>query len=117
MLTIIGLSHAEHVAIRAARRVPNDNQSVFEASVADDSTFTVVLARVLDLDCRTFEDDRSVFEVEAALDESPFALCWIVCQMHSDSVSTQTVRSKTGVETRSLRRLTFELSCPLRQAL
>ena len=110
LLTIIGLSHAEHVAIRATRRVPNDYQSVFQASVADDSTFAVVLARVFDLDRRPFEDDQGILEVETALYERLLSLGWIVGQAHSDSVSTKTVRSKMKVETRLLRRLTFELT-------
>ena len=114
LLTIIGLSHAEHVAIRATRRVPNNYQSVFQASVADDSTFAVVLARVFDLDCRPFEDGQGIFEVETALDERLLSLGWIVGQAHLDSVSTKTVRSKMKVETRLLRRLTFELTGPLR---
>ena len=110
LLTIIGLSHAEHVAIRATRRVPNDYQSVFQTSVADESTFAVVLARVFDLDCRSFKDDHGIFEVETALDKRLLSLGWIVGQAHADIVSTKTVRSKVTVETRLPRRLTFELS-------
>lgn len=94
LFTIVGLSHAEHVAIRATQGVPNDYQSTFQASVADDSTFTVVLAPVFDLDCRAFEDDQGIFEVETALDKRLLSLGWIVGQDHPDSVSTKTVRNK-----------------------
>lgn len=75
LLTIIGLSHAEHVANRATRRVPDDDHTVFEAAVADDSTFAVVPTRVFNLDGRTFKDDQGVFEIEAALFES--LLSWL----------------------------------------
>lgn len=104
---MIGLSHAEHVAIRATRRVPNDYQSIFQASVADDSTFAVVLARVFDLDCQPFEDEHGIFKVKTALDERLLSLGWIVAQAHPDSVSTTTIRGKTKVETRLLRRRRF----------
>ena len=36
-------------------------------AVTDDSRFTVILARVFDLDGDTFKDKRSIFEVEASI--------------------------------------------------
>jgi hypothetical protein len=110
LLTIIGLSHAEHVAIRATRRVPDDYKSVFQDPVADDSTLAVVLARVFDLDSGALEDDQRIFEVKTSLDQRLLSLGRVVGQMHPDSVYTKTIRSKTMRETRLLRRLTFELT-------
>ena len=56
LLTIIGLSHAEHVAIRATRRVPDDYKSALQETEADNATLTIILAPVFDLDRRTSED-------------------------------------------------------------
>ena len=102
MLTIIGLSHAEHVADRATRRVSDDNHPVLQAAVADDSTFTVVHARVFDLYGRSFKHDQSIFEVKAALSESLLSLGWIERQAHLVSVSTKTIRGNVIVETVAL---------------
>jgi hypothetical protein len=82
LLTIIGLSHAKHVADRATRRVPDDNHPVFQAAVADDSTFAVVLASVYDLYGRSVKHDQGILEVEAALSESLLSLGWIEGQAH-----------------------------------
>ena len=115
MLTIICLSHAEHVANRATRRVSDDDHPVLQEAVADDSALSVVFSRVFNLDRRTFKDGQCVFEVEAALSESLLSLGWIKGEAHPDSVSTITGQSKARVEMRLLRRLTFELRRGQRQ--
>ena len=91
LLTIISLSYAEYVANRATRGISNDYHPIFKSAVADDSAFAVVLARVVDLDCGSLEDDQGIFEVEAALLERPLSLGRIEGQTHWDSVSTKTI--------------------------
>jgi hypothetical protein len=105
LLTIIGLPHAEYVANRATRCVPDDDHPTFEVAIADDSRFAVVFAPVFHLDGRSFKHDQGICKVESALSESPLSLCGIVGQSHADSVSTKTIRSKVKGETRLLRRL------------
>jgi hypothetical protein len=116
LLTIIGLSHAEHVANRATRCVSDDDHPPSQQSVADDSALAVVLARVVNLDGRAFKDERGVFKVEAPLTQSLLSLGRIEGEAHTDSVATQTNRSKEVLETRLLRRLTFEVTGPRRRA-
>src|SRR6266498_2306147 len=65
--TIVGLSHAEDVTRGAPRRVPNYDQSTSEQAITDDARFTVISARVLDLNCSAREDNRCIFEVEPTL--------------------------------------------------
>lgn len=93
---MIGLSHADYVAIRATRRVPDDYKPTIQKPLADDSTFTVVLARVFDLDGGAFEDGQRIFEVKPALGQSLRSLGWTIGQMHPDNVSTKTIESKSG---------------------
>jgi hypothetical protein len=64
LLTIIGLSHAEHVANRATRRVSDDDHPACQEAITDDSALSVVLSRVFNLDGRTFKDRHCVSEVE-----------------------------------------------------
>ena len=66
-LTIVGLSHAENVTCGAPRCVPDYDQSTSEQAIADNARFTVVPARVLELNRGTSEDNRCVFEVEPTL--------------------------------------------------
>jgi hypothetical protein len=88
LLTMIGLSHAEHVANRATRCVPNDNHSVFQMAVANDPGFAVVFASVLNLDGCSIEDGQGVLKVETALSEGLLSFGWIEGHSHADSVST-----------------------------
>jgi hypothetical protein len=114
LLTVVGLSHAEDVANRATRRVSDDDQSVSEATVADDPALAVVPAGVVHLDGRSSKDDQSIFEVEPALSQCLLSLGWVEGQSHEDIVSTKTTRSKAAAEGRVVRRLTFELRGPRR---
>jgi hypothetical protein len=50
LLTSIGLSHAEDVAIRATRGVADDDQASFKLALAEHPNLAIVLARALDLD-------------------------------------------------------------------
>jgi len=56
LLTIVGLSHAEDVANRATRGVADNYQPAFEQAEAEDSAFTVFLARVFDLKREPLKD-------------------------------------------------------------
>jgi len=73
-LTIIGLSHAEYMARSAARGVTDYDKPTGEHSIANDPRFGVIPTHVLDLDGHAFEDDCSVFEIQAPLGESACAL-------------------------------------------
>jgi hypothetical protein len=94
LFTFIGLSHAEHVANRPTRRVPDDNHPAFQHAKADDSKFAVVLAPVFHLNCRSVEDDQGVFKVQAAFSESLLSLGLVVGQAHQDIVYTKTYKRK-----------------------
>jgi hypothetical protein len=82
MLTSIGLSHAEDVAIRATRRVADDDQASFELAVAEHPGFAIVLARVFDLHGHTGEDDRGIFKVQASFLQRTGTLVRIVGNAH-----------------------------------
>jgi hypothetical protein len=66
-LTVIGLSHTENVAGSAPGGVTNHDQTAKQHAVADDSGFTVVFARVLDLHRNALEDSFRVLEVETSV--------------------------------------------------
>lgn len=74
LFTIIGLSHAEDVAHGTPWRVPNNDESIVQPAEADDSALSVVLAHIVNLDGRSFEDDRSICEVEPAVPQRLVAL-------------------------------------------
>jgi hypothetical protein len=90
LLTIIGLSHAEDVTYRATRGVADHNDTTVQEAVADDSTFTIVLAFIHYLNREASEDDRSVFEVKASIREGLLAFGRIVGDAHPVSVATIT---------------------------
>jgi hypothetical protein len=117
LLTIIGLSHAEDVANRATRCVPDDDHPSIQQPVADDPTFAVVPAGVINLDGDTFEDKHCVSKVEAPFTQSLRSLGRVEGKTHVDSVATQTARSKETFKKRLLRRLTFEVTGPRRRAV
>lgn len=73
MLTVICLPHAEDVSVSAARRVTDDYHPAGEHAEKDDSTRTVVPARVFDLDRRPLKDDSSVREIQSALEQGALA--------------------------------------------
>ena len=90
MLTIVGLSHAEDVANRATRGVADDDKPAAKQAEAQNSAFTVLLARVLDLNRQSSEDGSGVFKIQAPFGERLLALGWIVGDTHLVSVSTET---------------------------
>jgi hypothetical protein len=64
--TVIGFSHAENVASRAAPDVPNYDQASLEMSVTDDPRFAIVFACVLDLNRNACEHRIGVAEIETS---------------------------------------------------
>ncbi len=103
MLTVVGLSHAEDVANRATRGVADYDKPASEQAEAEDSAFTIVLTRVLDLDGDTLEDNRSVLEVQTSFSQRSFAFGQIEGDAHAVIVSTITrsCNGPTGVLTAS----------------
>jgi hypothetical protein len=63
LLTSIGLSHAENVAIRATRGVADDYHTAFKPAVADHPNFAIVLTRVLDLHGQAGEHNWGILKV------------------------------------------------------
>lgn len=114
LLTIVGLSHAEDMALRATRGVPHNHHSAFQLAEADDATFTVLLANILDLDRHALEDKSCVLEVQATIIKRLLAFGRIVGDSHPNIVYTLTTCRKPS-RRGGLRRLTFELSRALRQ--
>jgi predicted SpoU family rRNA methylase len=64
--TIVGLSHAEYVANRAASSVADYDQATGQQPVADDAGLAVVPALVFELNRRTLEDEGGIFKVQTA---------------------------------------------------
>ncbi len=88
LLTIVGLSHAEDVANRATRGVADNYEPASKQTEAQDSAFTILLARVLDLDRQAREDFNCVFEVQPALGESLVSFSRVLGDAHVVIVST-----------------------------
>jgi hypothetical protein len=86
------------MAYCAARRVPDDYQTVLQHSEADDSGFSVVLPLVFYLGSQSIEDRRCIVEVKSAVGQSPFSLGWIVGDAHRISVYTEMPLGKRGAE-------------------
>jgi len=82
LLTSIGLSHAEDVAIRATRGVADDDQASFKLAVAEQPNLAIVLARVLDLDGQAGEHERGIFKVQPSFLKRPSSLVRIVGNAH-----------------------------------
>ena len=66
-LAVICFPHAKDVAIRATRRIANDDNPTMEQTKADNSRFAVVPAVVLDFKRRSRENELRVLEVKPAL--------------------------------------------------
>ena len=88
LFTIIGLSHAEDVACCAALRVPDDDKSAAQASVADDPLLAVVLPDVLNFNGSALEDKPGIVEVESSLQQCLVALGLVEGDLHPVSVAT-----------------------------
>jgi hypothetical protein len=109
LLTIIGLSHAEHVANRATRRVSDDDHPACQEAITDDSALSVVPSRIFNLDGRTFKDRHCVSEVETTLHESLFSLSLIKGDSHLVIVYTKIIQIKAMRWVRFMYRLSGQL--------
>jgi len=94
LLTVIGFPHAEDMAIRATRRVADDDHSIAEHAEANHPLLTVILTYILYLEAWSAKDKFSIFEVQASQRQGLCALLRIVCDGHVVSVSTSTYKRK-----------------------
>ena len=93
-LAVIGFPHAEDVAIRATRRVTNNNHPVMEHAEANNPSLTLVHAYILGLEVRSIENTLGILEIQASGRKRLFALLRIVCDCHMVTVSTETILCK-----------------------
>ena len=78
----IRFPHTKDVTGRATRCVADHNHPPCKKAIADDSDFTVVFARVLDLQGRPGEHDLRVLEIQTSLPKCSLALLGIVGDAH-----------------------------------
>jgi len=81
-LAVICFPHAENVAIRATRRVANDNDPVAQHTETDDSRFAVVPALVFDFEGRSGENQFGVPEIETTIGKGGCSFPWIEGDCH-----------------------------------
>jgi len=82
LLTIICLSHAEDVAIRATRGISNDYNATLKKSEADDSHLTVFFAIVRNLNGDALENYCCIFKVQSTFGEGPLTFSRVVKNPH-----------------------------------
>ena len=82
------------MAIRATRRVSNNDHAPGKKTVANDSLFTVLLADVLYLKGDALEDRFGICEVQTSFSQSLVTLDWIKGDTHLVIVSTTTFERK-----------------------
>jgi hypothetical protein len=70
------------VAIRATRRVANDNDPPAQHTEADDSRFAIGPSVVLNLESRTGENKLGVLEIETAFRKGGCSFPWIEGDCH-----------------------------------
>ena len=70
------------MAIRATRRVGNDNDPSAQHTEADNSRFTIVPSLVLDFKGRPGEDYLGVLEIETAFGKGGCSFPWIEGNCH-----------------------------------
>jgi hypothetical protein len=63
----IGFPHAENVAIRATRRVSDDDHSALQYAVTNDASFAIVLSQILYLYGHTRKDKLGAGEIQSSL--------------------------------------------------
>jgi hypothetical protein len=81
-LAVIGFPHAKDVAIRATRRVTNDNDPSSQHTKTDNSSFAVVPSRVLDFKSRPSEYQFGVFEIETTFGKGGCAFSQVEGECH-----------------------------------
>jgi len=82
LLTIVCLSHAEDVAIRATRCIPNDYDAALEQSEADYSHFTVFFTLIRNLNGDALENYRGIFKIKSTFNKGLVTFPWIVKNPH-----------------------------------
>jgi hypothetical protein len=81
-LAVICFPHTENVAIRATRRVANDDDPSAQHTKTDDSRFAVVPAPVFDLESRPGKNQFGVFEIETTIGKGGCSFPWIESDYH-----------------------------------
>jgi hypothetical protein len=96
LFAFIGFPHAEYVAIRATRCVPNDNHPPRQQTVADDSHFPVLFANVFDLKGNALKDHLGIRKVQTSFYQRLLAFYGIEGDAYSVIVATTTENHKLG---------------------
>ena len=84
----IGFPHAENVAIRATRRVTDDDHSALQQAVANDASFAIVFSQILKFHSHTCKDVLGVGEIQSQVGLCPGALDLIEEDLYSVIVYT-----------------------------
>jgi hypothetical protein len=84
LLTVIGLSHAEDVTLSATWCVAHDNHSPLQLAEANEPWFTIVFARVFNLDGHAPKDLDRIGKVQTAIGKRSIPLARIVGDAHSN---------------------------------
>lgn len=84
----IGFPHAENVAIRATRRIADDDHSALQPAIANHASFAIVFSQVLDLHGHTRKDVLGVGEIQSPIGLCSSALGLIEEDLHSVIVYT-----------------------------
>ena len=87
MLTIVCLSHAEDVAIRATRSISNDHNATLEKSEADYSHLAVFFTIVRDLNGEASENYCGIVKVQSTFGEGLLTFSRIVKNFNSQAPS------------------------------
>ncbi len=66
LFAFIGFSHAEDVAIRATRRIPDHYQAALQKTVTNDAYFAIVFAQVFYFKSEAVENIPRIFEIQTS---------------------------------------------------
>ncbi len=78
----IALSHRENVACDSTGRVTNHDHAAIEKADTKHSSLSIVLPIIIDFQGEAGKDFTCRFEVEPALNKSPFSFCRVVGDSH-----------------------------------
>jgi hypothetical protein len=83
LFAFIGFPHAEYVAIRATRRIANNDHPSCQQAIADDSLFAVLFTGVFELKGNSLEDYLGIREVQPSVPQSSFSLNGVEGNVHA----------------------------------
>jgi hypothetical protein len=90
LFTFICFPHTEDVTNRATRRVANNDHSAFQKAKTDDAGFTIVLAKIFNLNRDAFKDYFSVSEIKPSVSQRLIAFGRVEGDFHLVIVYTIT---------------------------